>query len=135
MKKKDFLFILVLLFISRESFAQDHSAHSNTSNLGVEQIFGLLEMPFLAIALVFSFLTATRLKGGKFGSGMTLLAWGFVVMALGHLHMQIAHIFDYNIFKNIFGDTLGNYIWFIALIITWGLSALGFYKIYKASKI
>ncbi|WP_109098661.1 hypothetical protein [Aquimarina sp. AU58] len=135
MKKKHFLIISVLLLVSQGLLAQDHSAHSNPSNLGAEQIFGLLEMPFLAIALIFSFLTATNLKGGKFGSGMTLLAWGFVVMALGHLHMQIAHIFGYNIFKNIFGDTFGNYIWFIALILTWGLSALGFYKIYKASKI
>ncbi|WP_103070657.1 hypothetical protein [Aquimarina sediminis] len=134
MKKNIFLSALFLFPISQEIVAQDHSTHSN-SNLGAEQIFGLLEMPFLAIALTFSFLTATRLRGGKFGSGMTLLAWGFVVMALGHLHMQIAHIFDYNIFKNIFGDTIGNYIWFIALILTWGLSALGFYKIYKASKI
>ncbi len=134
MRKHYILLTLGLLFISQTSFAQDHSAHS-TNELGAEQIFGLLEMPFLAIALVFSFLTATRLKGGKFGSGMTLLAWGFVVMALGHLHMQIAHIFDYNIFKKLFGDTLGNYIWFVALILTWGLSALGFYKIYKASKI
>ncbi len=134
MKKQYFLLILSLFLISDSLFAQDHSDHSN-SLLGAEQIFGLLEMPFLAIALVFSFLTATKLKGGKFGSGMTLLAWGFVVMALGHLHMQIAHIFNYNIFKNIFGNTMGNYIWFIALILTWGLSALGFYKIYKASKI
>ncbi|TSE10999.1 MULTISPECIES: hypothetical protein [Aquimarina] len=134
MKKAYFLLTFVLFSSSQQLLAQDHTGHSD-SDMGAEQIFGLLEMPFLAIALVFSFLTATRLKGGKFGSGMTLLAWGFVVMALGHLHMQIAHIFNYNIFKNIFGDTAGNYIWFIALILTWGLSALGFYKIYKASKI
>ncbi len=134
MKKRYFLLTSGIFLMNQTLFAQDHSA-STTSTMGAEQIFGLLEMPFLAIALVFSFLTATRLKGGKFGSGMTLLAWGFVVMALGHLHMQIAHIFNYNIFKNIFGDVFGNYIWFIALILTWGLSALGFYKIYKASKI
>ncbi len=134
MKRHYFLLTSGLFLIHQTLSAQEHVAHS-TTNLGTEQIFGLLEMPFLAIALIFSFLTATRLKGGKFGSGMTLLAWGFVVMALGHLHMQIAHIFDYNIFKNIFGDTFGNYIWFVALILTWGLSALGFFKIYKASKI
>ncbi|GAA4270829.1 hypothetical protein U6A24_02940 [Aquimarina gracilis] len=134
MRKHYTLLTLVLLLISQVSFAQDHSNHSDNT-LGADQVFGLLEMPFLAIALIFSFLTAKRLKGGKFGSGMTLLAWGFVVMALGHLHMQIAHIFDYNIFKKLFGDTLGNYVWFVALILTWGLSALGFYKIYKASKI
>ncbi len=134
MKRNYLLLTLGLFLMGSTLFAQEHNVHSE-ARLGVEQIFGLLEMPFLAIALIFSFLTATRLKGGKFGSGMTMLAWGFVVMALGHLHMQIAHIFDYNIFKNMFGDTTGNYIWFIALIVTWGLSALGFYKIYKASKI
>ncbi len=134
MKKHYILLTVGLFLITQGLIAQDHSAHADNS-LGAEQIFGLLEMPFLAIALVFSFLTATRLRGGKFGSGMTLLAWGFVVMALGHLHMQIAHIYNYNIFKNLFGDSLGNYIWFVALILTWGLSALGFYKIYKASKI
>lgn len=134
MKKSYTTAVLVFLGTPIGLFAQEHSTHSSDT-LQAEQIFGLLEMPFLAIALVFSFLTATRLKGGKFGSGMTLLAWGFVVMALGHLHMQIAHIFNFNIFKNLFGDTLGNYIWFVALILTWALSALGFYKIYKASKI
>ncbi|MDY8133967.1 hypothetical protein [Aquimarina sp. 2201CG5-10] len=134
MRKNYFLLTSLLLLTNGAVFAQNHNANAS-SELGVEQIFGLLEMPFLAIALVFSFLTATRLKGGKFGSGMALLAWGFVVMALGHLHMQIAHIFNYNIFQNVFGETAGNYIWFIALILTWGLSALGFYKIYKASKI
>ncbi|MEW7292755.1 hypothetical protein [Aquimarina sp. 2304DJ70-9] len=134
MKRNYLLLTLGLFLMSDTLIAQDHNAHSG-AQLGAEQIFGLLEMPFLAIALIFSFLTATRLKGGKFGSGMTMLAWGFVVMALGHLHMQIAHIFGYNIFNNVFGDKAGNYIWFVALILTWGLSALGFYKIYKASKI
>lgn len=133
MKKKHPTLLLLCFLFSQFVLSQEHSPQSST--MSAEQIFGLLEMPFLAIALVFSFLTAIRLKGGKFGSGMNLLAWGFVVMALGHLHMQIAHIFHYNIFQNIFGITLGNYIWFIALILTWGLSALGFYKIYKASKI
>lgn len=134
MKQKYFPQLLLLLAPLHSILAQEHAVN-HKSNLGPEHIFGLLEMPFLVIALIFSFLTATRLKGGIFGSGMSLLAWGFVVMALGHLHMQIAHIFDYNIFQNIFGKTIGNYVWFIALIITWGLSALGFYKIYKASKI
>ncbi|WP_025743022.1 hypothetical protein [Aquimarina pacifica] len=134
MKKNLFTLILGLLFSGQILIAQEHSA-LHKSTFDAEQIFGLLEMPFLAIALIFSFLTATRLKGGKFGSGMTLLAWGFVVMALGHLHMQIAHIFNYSVFKTLFGDTIGNYIWFVALILTWALSAIGFYKIYKASKI
>lgn len=133
MTKKYFLPKLLLPLAPQLVLSQEHTNHSNT--IDAQQIFGLLEMPFLAIALIFSFLTATQLKGGKFGSGMTFLAWGFVVMALGHLHMQISHIFDYNIFQTIFGKSIGNYIWYVALILTWALSAFGFYKIYKACKI
>lgn len=134
MAKKNQAFTIGILLSVQTLFAQGHNTDIST-HVEAEQIFGLLELPFLAIALVFSFLTALRLKGGKFGSGMILIAWGFVIMALGHLHMQIAHIYNYNVFKSLFGDTFGNYFWFIALVLTWGLSALGFYKIYKASKI
>ncbi|MAZ27231.1 MAG: hypothetical protein CL868_09170 [Cytophagaceae bacterium] len=105
------------------------------SNMAAAEIFGILELPFLLMAVIFSFLTAIRLKGGKFGLGMSLLAWGFIVMAIGHLHMQIEHLYNLNIFGYLLGESLGRYAWFVALFATWGLSALGFYKIYKASKL
>ncbi len=111
-----------------------HQAEQNT-NFGSEQIFGLLELPFLIIAVVFSFMTARKLKGGIFGKGMLLLAWGFLVMALGHISMQVNHIYGFDIFNELFGNVGGRYAWFIALITTWGLSILGFYQIYKASKL
>ena len=38
--------------------------------------FGVMELPFLFIAVLFAFLTAHALKGG-FGKGMTFMAWGF----------------------------------------------------------
>jgi len=97
-------------------------------------LFGMMELPFLLIAVVFAFLTANALKGGKFGKGMYLVAWGFVVMAVGHLHMQVEHLYGFNLFKSLLGDTAGTIAWYIALIITWGLSSLGFYSIYKTSK-
>jgi hypothetical protein len=74
------------------------------------------------------------MKGGKFGKGMTFMAWGFLVMAVGHLHMQIEHYYGINIFKTLFGSISGSIAWFVALVVTWGLSGLGFYSIYKASK-
>ncbi|WP_298517998.1 hypothetical protein [uncultured Kordia sp.] len=110
-----------------------HAATSETFSQG--ELFGLLELPFLIIALVFCFLTAKRLRGGKFGRGMNLIAWGFLVMAIGHLHMQVDHLYGYNLFNELLGHAIGKIVWFTALIATWGLSALGFYKIYKASKI
>jgi hypothetical protein len=96
--------------------------------------FGVMELPFLFISVFFAFLTAYALRGGKFGKGMTFMAWGFLVMAIGHLHMQIEHYYGFNLFKSILGQLSGSIAWFIALIVTWGLSGLGFYSIYKASK-
>ena len=96
--------------------------------------FGIMELPFLFISVFFAFLTAYALRGGKFGKGMKFMAWGFLVMAVGHLHMQIEHYYGFNLFKTILGQFSGGVAWFIALVVTWGLSGLGFYSIYKASK-
>ena len=96
--------------------------------------FGVMELPFLFIAVFFAFMTAHALRGGKFGKGMNFMAWGFLVMAVGHLHMQIEHYYGFNLFKSVLGQISGSIAWFVALIVTWGLSGLGFYSIYKASK-
>ena len=93
-----------------------------------------MELPFLFISVFFAFLTAYALRGGRFGKGMTYMAWGFLVMAVGHLHMQIEHYYGINIFKTLLGQFSGSVAWFAALIVTWGLSGLGFWSIYKASK-
>lgn len=45
-------------------------------DLGIEQWFGILELPFLLVCIVYSFRTAQTLKGGIFGKGMVYLAWG-----------------------------------------------------------
>lgn len=104
------------------------------SELSFEQWFGILELPFLLVCIIYSFKTAKKLKGGVFGTGMIYLAWGFSVMAIGHLSMQVTSIFELDIFDWLLGHPLGRIAWFIALMTTWALSALGFYKIYQASK-
>ena len=96
--------------------------------------FGFMELPFLFISVFFAFLTAYALRGGRFGKGMTFMAWGFLVMAVGHLHMQIEHYYGINIFKTLLGSVSGSIAWFAALVVTWGLSGLGFWSIDKASK-
>lgn len=95
--------------------------------------FGIFELPFLVLCIVFAFLTAGALRGGAFGRGMGFLAWGFLVMGIGHLHMQIDRFFAVNLFERILGATAGNIAWILALILTWTLSGIGFYNIYKAS--
>jgi hypothetical protein len=94
----------------------------------------LFELPFLLISVYFAFLTAQALKGGAFGKGMLFIAYGSLVMAIGHSHMLADSMFGFNLFNTLFGETLGQIIWVIALIVTWVLTGYGFYCIYRASK-
>lgn len=126
-----FIFLMISFNVLAQYPAGEHAHESG--NFDIVFWFGILELPFLFVCIFYSFKTAAALKGGVFGSGMNFLAWGFLVMALGHIAMQIHHIFGFDVFRDVFGYIVGNIFWFVALIITWGLSALGFYKIYKAS--
>lgn len=95
--------------------------------------FALIELPALAIAVIFCFLTARALRGGRLGSGMALIAWGFLVMAVGHLHMQGEVLFGFNLFEVLFGSSLGQAAWLAALLVTWTLTGFGFFRLYRAS--
>lgn len=97
-------------------------------------IFGLLELPFLLVCIYFAFRTAMALKGGVFGRGMMLLACGFSVMAVGHVHMQVEQSFGVSGFNALLGESIGRIVWISALLTTWALSGIGFYKIYVASR-
>ncbi|MEO0470261.1 MAG: hypothetical protein AAF206_11610 [Bacteroidota bacterium] len=122
------LFGLVLLFFPLFALAQDHTG------MQLSSLFGILELPFLLVCVYFSFRVASSLKGGTFGRGMQFLAWGFVIMAVGHLHMQAKHFFGFDLFTETLGQQAGTVLWFVALIATWSLSAYGFREIYRASK-
>src|SRR5438270_5085338 len=112
-------FLLLVFSVSAQSSCtllqmQDMAIPGQGNKIGYWS--GLMELPFLVISVVFAFATARALKGGKFGKGMNLIAWGFVVMALGHLHMQIEHFYGFNIFKSVLGNIAGTLVWFMALI-------------------
>ena len=102
--------------------------------LDANRWFGLLELPFLFIAVYFAFRTSQALRGGVFGRGMALIAWGLFVMGVGHLHMQIELNFGLDLFGTLFGTTGGLVAWVVALIATWSLSMLGFRNIYNSSR-
>ena len=136
MRTKNLLISLPLLAAALSlspctAFAEnaDHAASGS-----IEVFFGVLELPFLFAAVIFAFVTARALKGGIFGKGMALMAWGFLVMGVGHLHMQVEHFLHFKLFATLFGGTGGQIAWIIALLVTWSLSGLGFYKMYRASK-
>lgn len=94
----------------------------------------VLELPFLIATVVFAFLVAGKLKGGEFGKGMLLIAWGALVMAVGHIHMQWEMFTGVNLFQTILGSTFGSFTWGAALLATWALTTYGFYSIYQAAK-
>lgn len=98
-------------------------------------VFGMAEFPLLFIAVFFAFKTSSALRGGSFGTGMAYIAWGFLVMAIGHLHMQIEHLYGMNVFNELLGPHFGQLAWLIALMATWLLSGLGFYSLYKSSRL
>lgn len=97
--------------------------------------YALVELPALVLAVIFGFLTARALRGGRLGRGMALIAWGFLVMAVGHLHMQGEVLFGFNLFEALLGHDVGEAVWVVALLVTWTLTGLGFYRLYRASSL
>lgn len=110
-------------------------AHDNLqATMHASYTLGLLEIPFLAVAIGYSLRTASALKGGVFGRGMTLMAGGLVVMAIGHIIMMLEMYFGINVLDLVFGSVLGGILWVAALVLSWGLMGVGFHSIYAASK-
>lgn len=124
--------ILIVLLLAGPSHGMSEEGPAGMSTAST--IFALLEIPFLLFCMIFAFLSARQLKGGVFGTGMTLMAWGFLIMGVGHLHMQMEAHLGFNLFQTLFGAAGGQYAWFIALLATWTLSGLGFQRIYRAAR-
>ena len=106
---------------------------AQTHGVGEASAYALIELPALALAVIFGFLTARALRGGRLGEGMGLIAWGFLVMAIGHLHMQGEVLFGFNLFGTLLGRDLGQAAWVVALLVTWTLTGFGFDRLYRAS--
>jgi preprotein translocase subunit SecG len=129
--KKAMIILMVIFFICSIAVAQMADKGSDQT---MKQWYGVIEIPFLLLAVVLSIMTAYEFKGGALGKGMMFLAIGLLVMAVGHIHMQLQKFLNFDIFDLLFGKIGGNIAWVIALIITWGCTAYGFYSLYKAGK-
>jgi hypothetical protein len=102
--------------------------------MGPANWFSLLELPFLLVGVVFAFVTARALRGGAFGVGMLYIAIGTSIMGIGHLSMTADSLWGFNLFDALFGATLGPVVFVVALVLTWGLTGYGFYRIYRVSR-
>lgn len=102
--------------------------------MGSGNWFSLFELPFLLLGVVFAFITARSLRGGAFGTGMLFIAIGTLIMGVGHLNMMTDNLWGFNVFNLLFGNALGPVVFVVALILTWGFTGYGFYRIYRASR-
>lgn len=128
---------LALLLAIHSSPVQAHESSSYYPDepMGTfATFFGVMELPFLFITVFFAFRTAQVLEGGVFGKGMRLMAWGFLVMSIGHLNMQLVRFTGTNILNDLIGVAAASTIWAGLLIGTWALTGYGLYSIYRAGK-
>ena len=51
--------------------------------------FAVLEMPFLLVAIIYGLLIARTVRSSLIGRGMTFIALGSLVMAIGHILMIV----------------------------------------------
>ena len=128
MNRRASLVTMLLALGTSPLAAQGHSMTGTSA-------YALVELPALVLAVIFGFLTARALRGGRLGQGMALIAWGFLVMAVGHLHMQGEVLFGFNLFEALLGHDVGEAVWVVALLVTWTLTGLGFYRLYRASSL
>jgi hypothetical protein len=130
-----FSLVLACAFLAAPAaFAQQHDMGMDHHGLDFPVLLSLLELPFLAIALLYSWRTASAMQGGIFGRGMGFIAAGLLVMAIGHLLMFVHTAFGTDLLYALFGSSLGSVLWVIALITSWALTGTGFHSIYKASR-
>jgi len=120
------------LFFASPAFAQMHGGvHPGLTN---SVLLGMLELPFLGIALFYSVRTASAMRGGIFGRGMALVAGGMLVMGIGHFLMLADSGFGMDVLTVSLGPTWSGVVWVAALVASWGLTGTGFHSIYKASR-
>src|SRR5256884_9637629 len=93
--------------------------------------FVVLEMPFLLVAIIFGFLIARAVRSSKIGRGITFIALGSLVMAIGHIIMIVNGLVKEQILSVILGDVGGAWAWLAAVWMSWVFYGLGFVENFK----
>ena len=93
--------------------------------------FAVLEMPFLLVAIIYGLLIARTVRSSLIGRGMTFIALGSLVMAIGHILMIVNGLAKEQILSVILGDVGGAWAWLAALCTSWLFYGLGFIEVYK----
>lgn len=123
------LFLLTIIVIKPVYAAQE---------IDFELALQLAELPFLFLTICACAFTAWALfrqdinvPAKLLGKAMIFMALGFVVMGVGHLKMSYQRAYSTNLFHTIFGEQVGDFLWLLALILTWLLMATGMIMIVR----
>jgi len=105
---------------SQVNFNQLQITHTAMTKNAAESEYwlGIMGLPFMLLSVFFASATANKMKNCKFGKGMKFRAWGFLVMATGHAHMQSEAFSGINLFGWLLGAKAGQVTWLIALLCT-----------------
>src|SRR2546428_13451803 len=93
--------------------------------------FAVFELPFLLVAIIFGILIARTVRSSKIGRGMTFIALGSLIMAIGHIIMIVNGLVKEKILTVLLGDVGGAWAWLVALCTCWLFYGLGFVDISK----
>jgi predicted signal transduction protein with EAL and GGDEF domain len=120
------------------SFATNLSFAEQSTYVGASH-FAFFEVPFLILAVVLSVYCAVTLKNldispspKQLSRAMFAFSSGFLIMAVGHAVMLYRKFNEIDLFIEIFGPTLGGFIWIIALSLTWIFFAIGAYILIRS---
>ncbi|MEQ9263223.1 MAG: hypothetical protein RLP14_08685 [Owenweeksia sp.] len=87
--KPDYSTLTLLLFAAGTVGLNAHTTTHSGTNHDFNPWFSLLEIPFLIAVAGLSFIVVSALRGGELGKGISLMARGFLIMAIRHIHMQV----------------------------------------------
>jgi hypothetical protein len=86
----------------------------------------LFEIPFFVATVILTFLASRKMRGGRFGRGMSFLMYGMIMMITAHVHLIILRMFNISVFHEIFGLVIGTLLLGVFLLTMWTFFILGF---------
>ena len=128
------IFFCMCLIIFPQLVYSQQAALVSWQDWGISTWLGFIEFPFLFASIFYSFKTADAFRGSKLGDGAHLLAYGFIIMTLSQVNLQLRTFFELDMLAWIFSPNVSGIVWFLGLIAMWALFAMGVFRIYQSHK-
>lgn len=107
---------------------------------GGTRFLALLEIPIIFVTVGFAAYISillsrenTVLNRRQVARGMAWIAGGFFLLGVAHLILQSRELFGVDPLGGMFGESGGQFAWYLVILATWGLSLYGFVVILRAT--